>query len=210
MKIVKIYGERNTGTIYLEWLMTNNFRVNISNTPEFGWKHRIAPMKDELSEYAKNELIYLCLNKNPYSWLLSMHKRPYHHEELRKLSFSSFLKYPYGDYRNPMVMWNIKNQSYVNMAHYVKNFQIIRYEDLITNYIQTLKTVALAVGIEIPEMYKNMNSVLSHSKGIINQRFHKEFYLQEKWKKNLKPHHVEIINEFLDKDLMNTFNYPVL
>lgn len=133
MKRVKIYGERNSGTIYLEWLLQNNLDIKMATTPDLGWKHRLAPVEDELTETVKKDIVFLCLVKNPYSWLLSMHKRPYHHEDLRKLSFTDFLRYSYGDYRNPIIMWNLKYQSYVKMQGFVENIQFIKYEDLLVD-----------------------------------------------------------------------------
>ena len=106
MRFIKIYGEQNSGTIYLEWLLNKNLDTTLLDSYEFGWKHRMAPSEDELTDKIKQEVLFLCLVKNPYSWLISMHKRPYHHESLRKLSFFDFLKYSYGDYRN---QWRINH-----------------------------------------------------------------------------------------------------
>lgn len=210
MRLVKIYGERNSGTIYIEWLLKNNFDIKIIDTPDLGWKHRLAPTEDELKERIKKEVIFVCIIKNPYSWLLSMHKRPYQHEELRKLPFSRFLKYSYGDYRNPIVMWNLKYQSYIKMQRYANNFHFIRFEDLLTDMKTSLNGFASKFDLEIPAMYKNIQSQLSNSHGVVNQKFHKDFYVEEKWIKNLKPHHIELINQHIDKNLLNLFNYSVL
>ena len=131
MEKIKIYGERNTGTIYLEWLLIKNLIVEIQEDFQYGWKHRLAPGEDEITDKMKKETLYVCLVKNPYSWLLSMHKRPYNHPSLKELSFSQFIKYSYGDYKNPVVMWNLKNRSYTNLGLYADNHIIIKYEDIL-------------------------------------------------------------------------------
>ncbi|MCF8368000.1 MAG: hypothetical protein K9G76_03100 [Bacteroidales bacterium] len=210
MTLVKIYGERNSGTIYLEWLLKKNLEVDLHESFELGWKHRLAPSPEELTDDHKKNILFVCLVKNPYSWLLSMHKRPYNHESLRDLSFSDFLKYSYGDYRNPMVMWNMKYRSYVNMENYVDQHIIIRYEDALVDIKTTLNNLAEKFNIEKPELYKNIKNLLTNKHGIKSQKFHRDFYIEEKWKKSLRPNHLEVINQFLDKDLMNLFNYSIL
>ena len=210
MRRLKIYGEQNSGTIYLYWLIKRNLDVELDESPVLGWKHRLAPSEDEIPEENKESTLFVCLVKNPYSWLLSMHKRPYHHESLKKLSFSDFLKYSYGDYRNPIVMWNKKSRSYVELGNYVNNHALIRYEDLLADITTTLNAIADKFGIDKPELYKNIKNLLSNSHGIRSQKFHRDYYMEEKWKKALRPHHTEQINRFLDEDLMKHFDYQIL
>jgi len=210
MKYVKVYGARNSGTIFLEWLVNKNLDVKNLDTYDLGWKHRVAPSEDELTEKMKEEVVFLCLVKNPYSWLLSMHKRPYHHESLRNLSFKDFVKYSYGDYRNPMVMWNIKIESYFKLNEFVRNHEIVKYEDILKDPNKMLDNLSERYGIEKPAFYKNINNLLTNNHGIKHQKFHKEFYLHERWKMKLRPEHIEQINKFLDKELMEKLNYTIL
>lgn len=97
MMLIKIYGERNTGTNYLEKLLWNhlpdlelqkNEKFSImpssillsheEDLKQLGWKHRLLDANFlELLNIEKNNLLILTLTKNPYSWLLSLHKRPY-------------------------------------------------------------------------------------------------------------------------------------
>ncbi len=210
MKYVKIYGTRNSGTIFLEWLISKNLNVKNLDTYDLGWKHRVAPCEDELTEKMKEDVIFLCLVKNPYSWLLSMHKRPYHHESLRNLSFKDFVKYSYGDYRNPMVMWNTKYESYFKLCEFVKNHEIIKYEDILKDPNKTLDNLSEKYGLEKPAFYKSINNLLTNKHGIKHQKFHKEYYLHEGWRMKLRPEHIEQINKFLDKELMEKLNYTIL
>jgi len=210
MKHVKIYGERNTGIIALEFLVKKNLDAVISDTFDLGWKHRVAPSDDELSEKIKKDVIFLCLVKNPYSWLLSMHKHPGHHEALKKLSFSEFLRYSYGDYRNPIVMWNIKYNSYVNLANSVENHIIVKYEDMLTDQVEFVNLIAGKFGFDKPVFFKHANKRLSNSKKVSSRRFRSEYYIEEKWRRKLHRRHVNYINEFLDKNLMEKFNYSYI
>ena len=210
MRFIKIYGEQNSGTIYLEWLLKKNLDASLLDSFDFGWKHRIAPSADELTEKLKKEVLFLCLVKNPYSWLISMHKRPYNHECLHKLSFLDFLKYSYGDYRNPMVMWNTKNASYLNMKEYVQFHQIIRYEDILKEPATFINQLAEKYSFPKPAIFKNITNLLTNSHGIKNQQFHKDYYLNEEWKKSLRHEHVKLINTWLNESLMNELNYTII
>lgn len=210
MRFIKIYGEQNSGTIYLEWLLKKNLDATLLDSFDFGWKHRIAPMEDELTDKMKAEVLFLCLVKNPYSWLISMHKRPYFHESLRKLSFLDFLKYSYGDYRNPVVMWNLKNSSYLSLGTYVKFHEILRYEDILMDPSGFINTTADKYDFPKPTLFKNIPNLLTNSHGMKSQKFHKEYYLTEEWRKNLRHDHVQQINEWLDKDLIKKLNYSII
>ncbi|MBN3036280.1 MAG: hypothetical protein JW861_11910 [Bacteroidales bacterium] len=210
MKKVKIYGERNSGTIYLEWLINKNLDVRIEEGFEYGWKHRMAPDKDELSDELKKNVVFLCIVKNPYSWLLSIHKRPYQHEVLKELSFTEFIRYSYGDYRNPVVMWNTKNRSYLAMADYVEHHAMICYEDLLREPKERLEEIAVKFGFEKPGLFRNIQNILTNSHGINKQRFHSDYYLKERWRVKLNNDHIRYINSFLDTDLVRELKYTIL
>jgi hypothetical protein len=210
MRFIKVYGEQNSGTIYLEWLLKKNLDAVLLDSYDFGWKHRIAPSEEELTQKMKLEVLFLCLVKNPYSWLISMHKRPYHHESLKKLSFLDFLKYSYGDFRNPIIMWNTKNESYFKMKNYVKFHEILKYEDILESPADFINSIADKYSFPKPAIFKNISNLLTNSHGVKSQKFHKEYYLTEEWKKNLRHDHVQQINTWLDKNLMEQLNYSLL
>ncbi|RME83007.1 MAG: hypothetical protein D6775_09300 [Caldilineae bacterium] len=119
---VKILGERNTGTHYLEKLLRLNLDVRVlpGSAPRrlrrhfpgneavldlyfrltafanLGWKHALAPAPDALrrSRWARRGLVILTLSKNPYAWLLSLYRHPYHYSGPLP-SFERFLQSPW-------------------------------------------------------------------------------------------------------------------
>ena len=211
MNEIKIYGERNTGTIYLEWLMNNNLDVKLLNDFTLGWKHRLAPENDELTAETKDNTIFICLVKNPYSWVYSMHKRPYKHEKLSKLTFHYFIRYSYGDYRNPVVMWNKKITSYFELNNFVKRFHFIRYEDLLTDARNSIDIVANKFHLGRSSVwFTDIHQTLTNHHGILKQKFRKEFYIKEEWINKFNFSDFEFINGQLDKNLMKMLNYSLV
>ena len=120
---LKIFGERNTGTNYLQQLIKENLDVHLlpGSSPvwinklqshlfgknwlndfyfsltfksNLGWKHRLLKLDDFTIDNVK-DVFFITLTKNPYSWLLSLYRRPYHHYNSKTQSFSEFLISPW-------------------------------------------------------------------------------------------------------------------
>lgn len=210
MKKIKIYGIENSGSIYLEWLIHHNIGTPFDTEYELGWKHRLAPSAGEIPDYHKQNTFFVCLVKNPYTWLLSTHKRPYGHECLKKLKFGDFIRFSYGDYQNPVVLWNKKNASYIQLKNHVDNYLMINYEDLLSRPKETMQLIADRTDGKMPVFFKDMQYILSRKNGKTSHRFHTDHYLEGKWKKNLTKRHVQQINGFLDEKLMDELNYTIL
>ena len=82
MVIIKIFGERNSGTNYLHQLINKNIRDKKLDVPsgkyKLGWKHGI-PKYNILDVYEKkNKIIYVCIFRDLKRWLNSMYKKTYH------------------------------------------------------------------------------------------------------------------------------------
>ncbi len=210
MNRIKIYGVQNSGSIYLEWLIKHNIDVPMDIDYELGWKHRLAPSQGEVSSIHKQNTVFICIVKNPYSWMISTHKRPHGHLVLKKLKFGDFIRYSYGDYQNPVILWNKKNSSYLELKNYVDSFMLIRYEDLLKNPKGIIEDIADKTESKMPVFFKNMQYSLSRKRGKTSHRFHVEHYLDGKWKNNLRREHVKQINGFLDEKLMKELNYTIL
>ena len=72
-----IYGERHSGTKFLDKLIYHNFDVH--QTTQFGHKHFFRPehiFESESSIIA--ETLFLCIVRNPYDWIMSFHKERHH------------------------------------------------------------------------------------------------------------------------------------
>ena len=74
IKKVQIYGERCSGTNYLEDLITKNFNVEI--TWEYGWKHFFGFCEEKLVN--SNDTLFICIIRDIYSWINSFFRELHH------------------------------------------------------------------------------------------------------------------------------------
>ena len=133
MKIdsIKVFGERHSGTNAIGYFAGKNFNLKFQHYDFLGWKHRLAPKKDEWSKFEIQNCLFIFCMRNPYSWLPAMHKEPYydHYPKIKDLSLENFVQFSIEDYENCITMWNQKNDSYFRMSEEVPNSIIINVED---------------------------------------------------------------------------------
>jgi len=158
-------GERNSGTRYLRQLLGKNLPLPHMRLPvpdeelfamseaekdaafieserEFwGWKHACAPTVAHLAVHpdSSRAVLFVVTSKNPYSWLLSMWRHPYHYIGAKPATFDQFLRRPWGvlgrerfvgcggvegspsesrqqHFNSPVDMWNRKLRSFAQLS----------------------------------------------------------------------------------------------
>lgn len=92
-----VYGERCSGTNYLEELMLANF--NIVLTWDYGWKHFFGFHTFNNNDAKENDTIFIGIVRHPIEWLCSFHNQPHHVPEINK-SWANFLTKPFFSVRN--------------------------------------------------------------------------------------------------------------
>lgn len=106
IKNIQIFGERCSGTNYLERLIKTNFGVRV--TSDFGFKHwfldGISPrsrtnlttdLEQKRSLDDSDDTLFLCLLRSPYDWLRSLYKKPHHTVLPDDLKFGEFVRMPW-------------------------------------------------------------------------------------------------------------------
>tara|TARA_B100000886_G_scaffold250084_1_gene176323 strand:+ start:314 stop:961 length:648 start_codon:yes stop_codon:yes gene_type:complete len=128
---IKVFGERHCGTNAIGYFAGKNFKLEFQHYDFLGWKHRLAPKKDEWSKFNVQSCLFIFCMRNPYSWIKAMHREPYydHYPKIKDLSLENFIKFSIEDYENCIVMWNQKNDSYFRMSDEIPNSIIINIED---------------------------------------------------------------------------------
>lgn len=86
-----IYGERHSGTNFLEQCFRNRF--GLSKTDYFGNKHFFGWTKPELITHHKSSLhtLFIGIVRNPYDWIMAMINSPHHIEYARLGNIPHFL-----------------------------------------------------------------------------------------------------------------------
>ena len=147
-----IYGERNSGTKILQKILSECFSLKL--TWHYGWKHFFGHKTDQIKQ--SQETLFFGIVRNPYNWINSMVKRPYHvpveniplHNFLFKEWYSIYDEKSHGDMIGREIMedrcW-LDNSRYKNIFHMRKckllflkenmpqltsNYYLVRYEDL--------------------------------------------------------------------------------
>jgi hypothetical protein len=190
----------------------------LTYSQNLGWKHtRVKPL-EELNCYAlsRSDLVFLTITKNPYSWLLSLYRRPYHQYYTLKPSFEMFLQQQWKTggrdntekfLANPIELWNIKNKSYLQLNNL--NSLNITTESIFKNPASVIQNISQQFSIERKtDKFINWNrSTKDENK---DGAYYRDYYLSEKWRKHLSSEAIKIINDSVDKVLMAHFGYTVL
>jgi hypothetical protein len=241
-KYIKIYGERNTGTNYLSELIQANIKMNelkggIKHSFFFkknetrrdlyfklffhynlGWKHSKINMAQIIKTTRFKNTLFITLTKNPYSFLLSLHKRPYHQSN-KVISFSDFIRSEWkltdrdnlglNFINNPVELWNIKNLSYLDLLSKFESQVIcLSYETLIENPILILDLIDTKLERTRQNEYVNIiNSTKNDNKDYNSYR---GYYLQEKWQSEISVEDYLYINSKLNKSVINYYGYKLI
>lgn len=88
---IQIYGERCSGTNYLEHVLRRNV-PDVPLTWDFGWKHFFHGPGVE----AASDCLFVVIYRNPFDWLRSFNRSPWHAAPaLWNLDFSAFIRAPW-------------------------------------------------------------------------------------------------------------------
>jgi len=241
-ELLKLYGERNSGTNYLsklidlnldipqlrgvvpgyvamlqrvipgsEWLCDLYFAM--TGHHNLGWKHTCA--KPPISS-ASPSVHIVTITKNPYSWLLSMHRHPHHSHGASRLDFETFLQTPWKTMgrdncgrclASPTDLWNIKNRSYRQLRQ--ANALNITFEELLLAPDQIID----AIGHHCAAARRSgafINYHASTTEADKDFEYYRSYYQAEQWREQLTDQSISIINGALDRQLMESFGYEVL
>ena len=157
IKNVKIYGERCSGTNYLEKLLLLNFDINIVLT--YGWKHFFG--FNDLSN--TDDILFIGIVRNLPDWVNSLYRERYHLPQKLTKDIDTFLNETFysinknknndeimGDrnietkerYKNIFELRHIKNKFLVEtMPTLVKNYCLITHDDLVNDFINIMTKI---------------------------------------------------------------------
>jgi hypothetical protein len=155
MKKVTIYGERCSGTNYLEELLLLNFNVEIVWT--YGWKHFFG--HDDLSH--SDDTLFIGIIRNIEDWINSLYREKHHLPEVLTKTVDTYLSDTFysvdvennneiermtdrnidtGErYKNIFELRLVKNKFLIEkMPKLVKNYCLITYDELVGNFLSIM------------------------------------------------------------------------
>ena len=201
-KFVTIYGERCSGTNYLEALLTTNYDVDVCW--KYGWKHFFGFHNLKNSD----DTLFIGIIRNPYDWINSLYRDKYHLPAINTSSVDSFLNnefysimddggemmrdrniYTKERYKNIFDMRHTKNQFLIeDMPKLVKNYLLITHEALLNDFTNTMNKIT-SKGLHIKSNIEFPLNIIHYKK-----QKRKLFVL------NNKPNHIS------KEQVMNKFN----
>lgn len=210
---IKRYQDKWSGN---EWLRDLYFLSSYGRN--LGWKHTAVdwPRLKKTGLYKRNRVTVVTLTKNPYAWLLSLYKRPYHQYYAKKPTFSEFLVRPWKTVwreglprwvESPVHLWNAKNASYLREADEGRALHL-RAEDTLIDPQQVIERIAQVSGAMRVDEFRNvLNSTKDGSKDF---NYYRNYYLGEGWRSELSGKDIRVINERLDESLIDRYGYESL
>jgi len=216
-----IFGERCSGTNFLENAMEQNFKL--TKTWEYGWKHFFGH-----KEYTNcDDTLFIGLVRHPIDWLCSFKANPHHLASHMRSNWNNFLLsecWSYNDiirngkteaeneimedhhihtkerYKNIFEMRQVKTQYLLNeMPSKVKNFILIKYEDLRDDYNGILDKIRAKFNlVRKSKQYIRINDY----KGLKTMKFTKKIYKVEKV-------NLDIIKKNIDINVENALGYII-
>ena len=184
-----------------------------------GWKHRLvdpAVLQRKAGE-APGQIAFVALAKNPYSWLLSLHRKPYHLYTRDVPALAEFIRRPLrsvaresapGGFKSPMDLWNRKNLAYLELADAVPTV-LLRYEDLLDSPSSAIEQIGERFGLpRVREGFANFEASTKDSTRSYDD--YRRYYLEERWRAELPGDCLEIINSAIDQNLMGRLDYRVI
>jgi len=160
-----IFGERQSGTTYLERIIRMNFDVDIHY--DYGWKHffRGGP-RGAASFKNSDDTLFICIVRNPVDWINSFYRNPHHMEHMwewdrSKRSVDVFLNNEfYSTYDDRTELMEDRNiytgERYKNifelrhtklrwmiedLPNLVTNCILVKHEDLLDKFESTLNRI---------------------------------------------------------------------
>ena len=182
-----ILGERCSGTHFLQYALSRNFKINYIS----GQKHFFGFSEPSNSD----NLLTICLIRNPIDWIDSFFKRKHHVPPHNKSKIEDFIfnefysiyetqediknkgyeimedrNYITGErYQNIFELRKMKNDYFLNIINKkAKNVYILKYEDLRDDYINTLNNLKNKFNL-IP--YKEEYEKIAKYKGTFNDLY---------------------------------------
>lgn len=189
-----IYGERHSGTNWLEKLINRSFHIPI--TWKYGHKHFFGCCDWTQLNSAKNTL-FIGIVRNVYNWIGAMRKIPYHLSSKNVIDISpwesnkgidsrlSFCDSDWYTKKKYIDIFDMRSDKiefmYLYMPYLVDNYIFIRYEDLIDNTKDILQLISILYKLNIHQNQYQNSDVSKISLYKLSEHYFKSINDRTKW-----------------------------
>ncbi len=255
--LLKLFGERNTGTRALlkMYRASGAVTIRMANTVAVGDQKRRAAMSEQINKHFKGAWRKLyrdalrdndrhvsdpiltwkhaapewhdCFRhqgasvifvvRNPYSWAVSMARRPYHLVGRRSEDVSGFVTRPWltQDRDNTakllpdvLALWQAKVLAYRRFSQQAKSCGVatffMQFEDFVADPVASAGAALTHFGISAVNLQPTHVHTKDQDRSLSEIQ---SYYGQEKWRDYLCSESVDLINQRIDWDLAGRLQY---
>ena len=194
-----------------EWTKDLTFR---GCRASHAWKHTCTDFKD-VSDLA-GHLVLVCV-RHPSSWLLALHRRPYHELVELPKRFESFLEMSWKtlgrdrtnrEVLTPPKLYNRKIKGYLALRDAIESangqFAFVRFEDFAIDQVGVLRSLPLGPEIESRNLVPVRKSTKDPSK---DHDYYRDYYGNERWRTNISPDAQNMITDAINWEQLHQFMY---
>lgn len=180
------------------------------------WKHA-APMFHP--DFARHNVGVLFLTRNPYSWIVALHHRPYHNLGRRRGGLEAFVSLPWlpvgrdqvdGVLASPVDLWVQKMAAYgrfrADAAEAGVPTTVLRFEDFVQHPAAAMGRALRRLGVRCA----GLKPVAGTKPGGRGGRARRLYYLNEAWRDHLTAGTVAALNTRLDWAVAEAAGYSRL
>lgn len=178
--------------------------------PTKAWKHAL-PVWDRAFVEKRAHVVF-CV-RNPYSWVLSLARRPYHQKGPKTSRVLDFVTQPWltvsrdnmdAVLRSPMELWNGKVAGYGAFTRQASvPVRVIQFESFVADPEGEVRQILSDFGIP----FGDVSPVTSTKNPEITLEEISTYYRREDWKKTLTADVVTAINGSIDWELAAQYGY---
>ncbi len=200
------------------WLKEYLEALNFDNRARVGgvsaWKHTRPKFDDSFAAAGASVIITV---RNPYSWLISFAKRPYHAHGRTGVTLEQFIDFPWltiprdrleAVLPSPMTLWNEKLRSYIAFKKTCTTpLHFMNFENFVQDPVKQMTNALQSFDLDPTGLAEISHSTKDNTRTAEDIR---NFYAAEQWRSRLTRQSVALINDFTDWKVAAHFGYEML
>jgi hypothetical protein len=200
-----IFGERHSGTKLTEKII--HYNTSLIHNHQYGWKHGFG-FNDPEFLLNNNHTLFLCLVRNPYDWLLSFFKQPYHVPKHNTRNIQTFLSKEWYSVYDPVFLETeiFQDRNFLTLDRYKNIFELRKYKVYYLRQVLTQLCSNILI-IQYEQLTQRPEEILSSIIELLKLDHPKEYNIMVRPKK-IYPCDESILN-MIDTNIDWTFEHTI-